>query len=202
MELFSYVVARDYGFAPNPFFGFCTLCTCKPIIRRVAVVGDWILGTGTKTRNREDHIVFALCVTEAFTFDEYWTDPRFECKRPMLRGSKKRAFGDNIYHRGLGTQLWIQEDSHHSHPDGTPNPANVMNDTQTNRILISNDYIYFGGSGPQLPARFRAPGHDLRAGRGHRRRFPAGLVVDFVTWIRSLDDSGYVGEPLDWIRTP
>jgi len=40
-ELHSYVVARDYGFAPNPFFGFCTLATCKPRLRSVAQVGDW-----------------------------------------------------------------------------------------------------------------------------------------------------------------
>lgn len=27
---YSYVVARDFGFAPNPFNGFLTLATCKP----------------------------------------------------------------------------------------------------------------------------------------------------------------------------
>ena len=32
--LFSYVVATDSGFAPNPFFGLCTLACCKPAIRR------------------------------------------------------------------------------------------------------------------------------------------------------------------------
>lgn len=40
MKLFSYVVAREYGFAPNPFFGWCTLATCKPKIRVTAEVGD------------------------------------------------------------------------------------------------------------------------------------------------------------------
>ena len=38
MKLFSYVVARDFAFAPNPFHGYCTLATCKPIIRRVTQV--------------------------------------------------------------------------------------------------------------------------------------------------------------------
>ena len=50
MKLFSYVVARDYGFAPNPFFSTCTLATCKPKIRRTASVGDWIIGTGSKKK--------------------------------------------------------------------------------------------------------------------------------------------------------
>ena len=49
MRLHSYVVARDYGFAPNPFFGVCTLATCKPKIRSAAKLGDWVMGTGSKT---------------------------------------------------------------------------------------------------------------------------------------------------------
>jgi hypothetical protein len=57
MVLHSYVVARDYGFAPNPFFGVCTLATCKPLIRRIAHIGDWIVGTGSKKRKREKRIV-------------------------------------------------------------------------------------------------------------------------------------------------
>ena len=47
-HLFVYVIARDFGFAPNPFHGVCTLATCKPGIRRSAKVGDWILGVGGK----------------------------------------------------------------------------------------------------------------------------------------------------------
>ena len=34
MKLYSYIVARDFGFAPNPFYGFCTLATCKPKIAK------------------------------------------------------------------------------------------------------------------------------------------------------------------------
>ncbi len=62
MRLHSYVVARDYGFAPNPFFGVCTLATCKPKIRSVAEVGDWVVGTGSKRRGRDKHIVYAMRV--------------------------------------------------------------------------------------------------------------------------------------------
>ena len=31
---YSYIITRDYGFAPNPFGGVCTLATCKPKIRK------------------------------------------------------------------------------------------------------------------------------------------------------------------------
>ena len=32
----SYVVRYDSGFAPNPFYEYCTLATCKPNIRKGA----------------------------------------------------------------------------------------------------------------------------------------------------------------------
>jgi hypothetical protein len=78
VKLHSYVVARDYGFAPNPFFGVCTLATCKPGIRKVAQIGDWVVGTGSKKRKRDKRIVYAMRVTGAITFSQYWTDPRSE----------------------------------------------------------------------------------------------------------------------------
>ena len=105
MRLHSYVVARDYGFAPNPFFGVCTLATCKPIIRSVAAIGDWVMGTGSKQWNREHHVVYAMRVTESMTFEQYWNDPRFQKKKPNLRGSKKQAFGDNIYFRNAKAEV-------------------------------------------------------------------------------------------------
>jgi len=197
------VVTRDYGFAPNPFYGFCTLATCKPKIRKTAEVGDWVIGTGSKTRGREGHIVHAMRVTEAIQFDEYWKDPRFQEKRPNMRGSKKQAFGDNIYHRDEDTGLWRQEDSHHSYPDGTPNELNVANDTQADRVLISDSYVYWGGSGPALPERFRNfEGVDLCGRRGHKNAFPDEMIEELIAWLRLRGEKGYCGTPLDWARSP
>ena len=204
MKLYSYVVARDYGFAPNPFFGVCSLATCKPKIRSSAVVDDWIMGTGSRSRGRQDHVVYAMRVTEVLNFDQYWSDARFQKKKPNLRGSKKQAFGDNIYHRDATTHRWRQLNSHHSFPNGMPNPANVTVDTGTNRILVSSDFTYWGGMGPVLPKHFRdyGPSHEtVCAGRGHRNHFPTEVVEELIAWIRSLDQSGYSGEPLDWVRS-
>ena len=150
MKLFSYVVARDYGFAPNPFFRICTLATCKPKIRKPASIGDWIIGTGSKPRGRRGYLVYAMCVTETMTFNEYWEDERFQRKKPNLRGSMKQAFGDNIYFKDDAGE-WHQQDSHHSCEDGSPNLHNIRNDTQTDRVLLSKEYSYWGGSGPEIP---------------------------------------------------
>ena len=135
MKLFSYVVARDYGFAPNPFYNVCTLATCKPQIRRNAAVGDWVIGTGSASHARSGHLVYAMEVSEVMTYTEYWLDRRFAKKRPVLRAGKKRAFGDNIY-RCDGAGRWHQADSHHSLVSGRPNVHNIEHDTKTDRVLI------------------------------------------------------------------
>lgn len=200
LRLHSYVVARDFGFAPNPFYGFCTLATCKPVIRRAASDGDWIVGTGSARNKRQRHLVFAMKVCEILTFAQYWSDPRFQRKKPKLSGSKKLAYGDNIYHRSANGK-WMQENSHHSYADGSANSANIKNDTQADRILIAAEFVYWGGSGPLIPAQFRQPGRDIRAVRGHKNSFPPQLVEQFVSWLMSQPDRGYVNHPLDWRST-
>jgi len=199
VKLYSYIVARDYGFAPNPFFGFCTLATCKPNIRKMAVIGDWIVGTGSKVYQRDGHLVYAMKVSEILTYDKYWRDPRFCQKKPNLRGSLKRGYGDNIYHRDPNTHQWIQENSHHSYPNGRPNPNNIKHDTQTPNVLISAEFSYWGGSGPKIPVRFRNyNGFDVCGHRGHKCKFPQVLIDSFVAWIQSLDEKGCVGDPAEF----
>jgi hypothetical protein len=204
MRLYSYVVARDYGFAPNPFYSICTLATCKPIIRKMASVNDWIVGTGSgaKKRKRKDYLIYVMQVEQILTFDQYWNNPRYSCKKPNLHGSKKQAFGDNIYHFDKTSDSWCQANSHHSFPDGSPNPVNIKTDTKSQKVLISSNFAYWGGKGPKIPCQFRNhQGEDICAGRNHKVNFSDTLVCDFLEWFRSLNCKGYLGTPLDWYRT-
>jgi hypothetical protein len=202
LRLHSYVLDHDFGFAPNPFYGICTLATCKPKIRHGAEVGDYIVGTGCAKRKRRGYLVYFMRVDEVTTYDAYWGDPRFQRKRPVLRGSKMQAFGDNIYHKDPGAGGWLQENSFHSLHNGHPNPLNLDHDTKSDRVLIGSDYAYWGGGGPKIPETFRNfQGVDICSGRGHRNRFSDELVSTFVTWLRSLNERGYVGPPLDWPRS-
>ena len=202
MKLYSYVVPRDFGFAPNPFYGICTLATCKPKIRATAHVGDWVLGTGSKQYGLDGHVVYAMQISAILTYDQYWSDPRFIRKRPNLHGSLKQAYGDNIYHRDPETANWIQQDSHHSHENGSPNYANVVHDTQSDAVLIANEFYYWGAFGLRIPNEFRNfDGHDIcLSARGHKCKFPAALVESFIAWIRSHGDHGYIGEPAEFLR--
>ena len=102
--------------------------------------------------------VYAMRVSEALTWDQYSTDPRFQSKQPFRRGSRKQTCGDNIYFRKDAGAPWQQRDSFHSREDGGADPQHVNRDTGVNRVLVSQDFVYMGGQGPFLP--------DLRDAQG------------------------------------
>lgn len=85
---YSYVVARDYGFAPNPFWGVLTLATCKPKIRKSANVGDYVIGHSAASDGNK--LIFIMKVGRVITFDEYWNSDEFEIKKPVMSGSLTR----------------------------------------------------------------------------------------------------------------
>jgi len=199
MRLFSYVVARDYGFAPNPFGGVCTLATCKPGIRQQAGVGDWIVGMASVANRRVPSLVYVMRVDEILNYDAYWSDARFQFKKPSRSGSVKQLFGDNIYHRDT-TGVWLQSDSHHS-LEGAPNPRNITNDTKSQGVLIGRRFAYWGSSALEVPEQFLDfGGHSIRLNRGHKSRFPAEFIQAFVDWFESLGIQGFVGPPFMWQR--
>lgn len=202
-RIHSYVVRYDSGFAPNPFYGYCTLATCKPNIRRSADIGDWVVGSGSNDRTvrRGGHLVYAMRVTEAMTFDEYGADPRFEYKKPYRNGSRKQSCGDNIYFRAVAGAAWQQRDSFHSRPNGTLNPDHVARDTGVNRVLISNDFVYFGGEGPEFPKELidQQERPLCKTGIGLTTFDDAQLIANLEQWIRSFDVSGYQGAPFEWL---
>jgi hypothetical protein len=198
MRLYSYIVRYDIGFAPNPFHGRCTLATCKPRIRRTASVGDWIAGVGARQR-LDGHLVFAMQVSEKMTFDEYWSDPRFQRKKPDVRGSLKYRYGDNIYHRNDAGD-WEQANSRHSLDSGAPNPEHVATDTGADAVLVADRFTYWGCDAVAVPEALRDwDGVDLaRPGRDHQwKPHNAEMIATFTAWIDSLP-KGCRGEPADW----
>ena len=200
VRLFSYVVARDFGFAPNPFGGTLTLATCKPRIRQAGLVGDWVVGLTSKEDSPQPRIVFAMNIDEVLTFQEYWADQRYQYKKPLRPGSLKQALGDNIYHQDLHGG-WLQCDSHHSHEDGSPNPRNIQTDTQSHRVLASRRFAYWGSAAPLVPHKFlHWDGQTLQIGRNHRSNFSPDFVSAFVQWFNALDVQGYLAPPFRWAR--
>jgi hypothetical protein len=186
-----YVVARDYGFAPNPFHGYCTLAACKPVIRRKAEVGDWIIGMGGSALKATGRCIFSMKVTEKLTFNEYWLNPKFLDKKPVRNGSRKMLVGDNIYYLDPTSKKWNQEDSHHSKPDGSINSENLKKDTgTTDKVLISEHFFYFGKEAPMVPAHFlNAIGYKNRRNHLVFDEVAAGNIIQWLenTFSKSLN---------------
>lgn len=201
-KVYLYVVDRDFGFAPNPYHGICTLATCKPTIRRVCSIGDWILGMGGFRLNATGHCIFAMQVSEMLTFNQYWENPLFNDKKPVRNGSKRMVVGDNIYYFNNNTNKWNQADSHHSNPDGTINESNLQNDTQTDRVLISKRFYYFGNLAVQIPKRILNK-IQYKNGIGHRV-YPFEKCSDLITWIEyNFQDSlnKVMSKPFDFDKS-
>lgn len=196
MTVWCYTVAQDHGFAPNPFHGVCTLATCKPYIRKGAQVDDWVLGMGASGYGYRGRAVFVMRVTETTDYDAYWRDPRFAVKKPVVNGSFMQRFGDNIYHRASPEGPWIQADSRHSKVGGAVNEEFLKNDTViTRRVLLSDDFIYWGEQAPMLPAEL---GIFATVKRGHRRDFDATQVAALTRWAGRRNERGWVGNPFEW----
>lgn len=209
-KLFSYVVTRDYGFAPNPFHSYCTLATCKPQIRKHANVGDWVVGTTSvaigSRHGSKPMLLYWMKVSEILTFQQYWSDTRFQVKKPMLNGSKKMAYGDNIYHQ-TSYGVWMQSNSHHTYPDGSINRENLSTDTgQTNNVLISNEFVYMGEN--PLPIPPSVANHQgvalAKKGAGHKSSaFNASFISNFENWHYNFyclgnAPMGFQNKPSDW----
>jgi hypothetical protein len=195
VTLFSYVIEHDLGFAPNPFHGMCTLACCKPVIRKAAKVGDYILGTGAVGPNLEGYLTYWMRVDEVLTFDEYWKDARFRRKKPRMSATTYLRYGDNIYHHD-GEKEFKQEDSFHSMEDGSVSFGDLKRDTgTTDKVLVGHEFAYWGRAGIKVPQRLVFL---LKKGPGHRCRFTEDHVAAVIKWVSSLPERGYIGEPAHW----
>lgn len=179
--VYIYVVDRDFGFAPNPFHGICSLATCKPNIRSTAQIGDWVFGVGGNRLKATGKCIFAMQVTQKITFNEYWEKPEFKDKKPIRNGSKKMLLGDNIYYYDNETELWNQAHSHHSLADGSINEYNKDRDTKSENVLLSKHFYYFGSAAPKIPVSIlNRLGYKNRMGH---RKFPFKKAKSLVVWL-------------------
>lgn len=157
IRLFAYKQTHDTGFAPNPFYGVCTLATCKPKIRQYKKKGDWIAGftstvlTKGATRVGEERLIYLMQVTEVVPLECYFLDPRFAAKRPSHPGdtaaSCLQSVGDNIYEFRDGH--WIL------HPNRSHLPEDIPRDTSGKNALVSTEFYYFGGEPLIIPGEIR-----------------------------------------------
>lgn len=193
MYVYIYVLTRDYGFAPNPFYGICTLATCKPRIRKSAKIDDWVLGIGSKTTH-QNRLIYLMRVTKKITYNEYWENPEYSIKKPFMKGSLKRMYGDNIYYLDPHNNSWVQSDSHHSYANGVTNYHNLNRDTKSNSVLISSEFYYFGKDAITIPEKFKDSIYKSR--RGYCKETFSKIHSEFILYIKGNFEQGYNSDPI------
>lgn len=180
MKLFSYVVEHDTGEAPNPYFGFCTLCLCKfrespekpRNIVELADEGDWIIGTGganTKRSAGNGKLVYAMRVDKKMTLEQYHANRAYACKRPSSNGSFGQQRGDNM-------------------------PPKNLFERNERFVLISWHFYYFGHNAKWIPRSKR--GDVEKRGVGFRY-LSEECARWFEQWVRRFK-RGKHGEP--WMK--
>lgn len=177
---------NDYGFAPNPFWDYCTLATCTPNHMRCNLLpGDWILGNSTADEG--NLLIYAMRISEVLSLDDYYHDERFARKRPC-DGTWQDRCGDNIYFRDTSGSL-VQDTEAIYHTDCHLQEQDIYG----NRVFISDHYFYFGEDAPTIPAQFSSLIRRVQGVKYHRE-----LIVDeFIRWLEGSHSPGLIGLPRD-----
>ncbi len=142
MTLYSYCLRIDDGAAPNPYWGVCTLAICKPSIRRVAKIGDWVVGHGSRRSplgDISDCIVYAMNVTDVKSLSDY--DRHFRAKLrgkiPVIKHRDvRRRVGDCVYDFSRPGKPRLRP--------GVHDESNRSKDLRGVNVLLSESFFYFG----------------------------------------------------------
>lgn len=204
MKIYSYRIDHDYGLAPNPFGGYCTIAVCKPNIRKSSnlKIDDWLIGTGSKSLEHTtgfeciSKLIFAMQVTEIMDLNSYWNDKRFQYKKPQMNGTLSSMFGDNCYYLNDGGD-WAQVDCAHRNLNGKYNQDLFRKDIEGRNVIISNRYYYFGDCAPEIPDEIIAVCHSTQ---GQKIVRPEELSINFLNWLHANFQEGVNGLPINWVN--
>ncbi len=191
-RLFTYSIKHDTGYAPNPFYGVCTLNTCKPQIRREANEGDWIVAL------KRDQVICVLKITKKMTMDEYWhyCNRHLPNKIPPQTGGHGYPFhlvGDCQYDFSSGSAKQLK---------GMHDLTHMQTDLSGKNTLLSEHFVYFGDHETRLPAELLpiaryANGHWIGEARKSTANNPYRMA--FENWARTLpcNECAVLGQPTD-----
>ena len=196
MRLFTYCLRNDCGASPNPFGGFCTLALTKPVIRRTAEVGDWVVGLASHESGLKDasrRIVFAMKVTQVMSLRDYDMFSRKECpdKIPQRPSKTYEQFvGDSIYEFIEGVDEPTLRDCVHD-------DRNLESDLKGENVLISEEFVYWGSEAPELPQNlFKI----IKKGKGHQADKNEPYINDFLQFISEFEKGSIAAPPINKIE--
>ena len=146
-KLYTHIVAKDTGVAPNPFFQWLTLALGTPNhMHAKAWPGDWIAGFFHE--EGKYRLLYAMEVQQRLSLKDYFNHPDFQNKKPEPYGTNEQKCGDNFYSFNNG--FWLQHETRHHQGD-----AHKKRDTRHNPpVFASRKFWYFGKNAVDVPQEF------------------------------------------------
>lgn len=127
-------------------------------------------------------------VSDVLPFEKYYTDPKFQKKKPVLNGTWRQSCGDNIYYKDV-TGTWQQHRSlHHCEP------TKMRQDLKHPYVFIAEHFYYFGSKAETIPPQYESL---IFKRQGVKGKHDLNVVKGFIYWLQASFKPGIHGEPCD-----
>jgi Nucleotide modification associated domain 2 len=134
LRLWTYKITYDHGSAPCAQDDILSLAVCKPMLRKNAVVGDWIFGFGAVDKYQA-RLLAIYRVTKILPPHVYYTDPQYAHRR------------DCIYEEGPDGKPDIKPNANYHREDYQNLLYDVGENWENAYVLLSTDFRYLGIKG-------------------------------------------------------
>lgn len=189
MRVGIYRMTYDEGFAPNPFWGYCTVMGCTPNYRKSTLQKEeWIAGrTSVRLNGKQTtpKLIYAMKITEKLHLNDYFHDERFAQKKPKTKGSIQERCGDNMYYQD-SKEKWVQLKSPYHY-----GKCKLEADTKYPYVFVSDHFYYFGKNAIELPSELQAI-FEVQRGISYKK---GTLAKSFINWMSNNTELGVHGKP-------
>lgn len=134
-RIYFYKLMADSGAAPCVWKGLLSLAICKPMIRTSASVGDLVFGFAADSLHADNRLIYIAQVTEVLDGGRYYDDARFAGRPDLIY----RRTGSGFVRRARAL--------FHDQPGDLEHDLGRAPAYRRARVLVSNDFRYFGGEG-------------------------------------------------------
>lgn len=169
-NIYKYVITHDAGTAPCVDNELLSLCICKPVIRRTAQIGDWIIATAGKGLSQYPKIIYAAKISDIISMHDY--------------AQKFSNRMDSIYHSDGGSLTHYGGAIHST-------TENQLRDKRGLRCILSKEFWYFGREMIELPDTLNSLYH---FGRGHSKLTDENMLKE-IEYFLSNYKVGVNGQP-------
>jgi hypothetical protein len=184
-RIWRYSLTADNGMAPCADRGKLSLSCCKPMIRRNACVGDWVIGfVPRRINDGQVHIAWAGHVAKSVLLGDY--QKQYPERQDAIYKIVESPWTEETHF------IRLRNDYHDKE-------KNKATDLAGKNALIFDPFWYWGGRGIGVPCEIAKLAH-YYVGQSTQNS-TSGTISCLEKWLRSVAAPGIHGEPRDKRRT-